>query len=252
MGVFYENYCRRLVVGSLVAPSNALMAPIYGCTNVEFRRVVENFGAGIAFTEMTHVECLLKKKESALECARFDSDEKIKALQLIGGEPNLFHRLVEGSFLEDVDLIDVNMGCAVPDIVRSGRGCALVHDLPRASQIVEACKKSGKAVSVKCRPGMTLKEGRVAEFARMCEESGADMLTVHGRPGEMRHEGPVSYDAIAEAKASVRIPVVGNGGVCTEADAAAMMRETGVDGIMIGRAAVENPQIFGALTGKSL
>ncbi|MBQ3169044.1 MAG: tRNA-dihydrouridine synthase family protein [Clostridia bacterium] len=250
MGIFSENHLCRLMIASLVAPSNVLMAPIYGYSNASLRMTAEALGAGIAFTEMVHVEDLLKNKTNALEAARFDPDEKIKAIQLIGGDPKLFRRIAEGTYLKNADLVDINMGCAVPEIVHSGRGCALVHDLKRASQIIEACKKSGKAVSVKCRPGMTLDIDRMRAFARMCEDSGTDLLTIHGRAGEKQHEGPVSYEVIAEAKASVGIPVIGNGGIFSEEDAVSMIQETCADGVMIGRYALENPEIFRQLTGE--
>ena len=249
MGVFAEKYCRKMIVAGIYVPSNVFMAPIAGYTDVAFRLLAERNGAGVAFTEMIYVEDLLRGQHRAVESARFDAQEPVRALQLIGGEPSLFRQLCGSPLLSDAEWIDINMGCAVPEIVRSGRGCALVHDLPRASRIIEACKSSGKAVSVKCRPGMDGKENRIQAFARMCEEAGADLLTVHGRPGDQLHDGPVLYDTIADAKASVRIPVIANGGIFSEEDAVAMMRQTGADGVMIGRRGLEDPHIFAALTG---
>lgn len=249
MGIYSENYCRRLPIASLLAPSNVLMAPVYGYTNAAFRRMTESLGAGIAFTQMVHAEDLLKEKPQAVENARFDPEEKIKALQLIGRDPKVFRRLMESPLVSNADLIDLNMGCAASEIVRSGRGCALMCDLSRAAKIIEACKAGGKPVSVKCRTGLTKSDIRIREFARMCADAGADMLTVHGRPAECRHEGDVLYEAIGEAKSCVRIPVIGNGGIFSEADAVLMMLKTGADGVMIGRCALENPGIFRVLTG---
>lgn len=249
MGVFAEKYCRRMNIASIYVPSNVFMAPVCGYTDVQFRLSVEKLGAGIAFTEMVYVEDLLRGKRRAVESARIDEQEQVKALQLIGGDPLAFRKLCEGPLLNHVDLIDINMGCAVPEVVRSGRGCALVHDLPRAAEIIEACKRSGKAVSVKCRPGMNMEQDRIRPFARMCADSGADMLTVHGRPGESMHDGPVLYETIAAAKSCVRIPVIGNGGIFSDESAAQMMRQTGADGIMIGRWGLQYPQIFSILTG---
>ena len=236
-------------IASICAPSNVFMAPVCGYTDVQFRLSVEKLGAGIAFTEMVYVEDLLRGKRRAVESARIDEQEKVKALQLIGGDPLAFRKLCEGPLLGHVDLIDINMGCAVPEVVQSGRGCALVHDLPRAAEIIEACKLSGKAVSVKCRPGMNMEQDWIRPFARMCADSGADMLTVHGRPGESTHDGPVLYDTIAAAKSCVRIPVIGNGGIFSDESAVEMMQKTGADGIMIGRCGLTDPQIFSILTG---
>lgn len=249
MGVFAEKYCRRMNIASICAPSNVFMAPVCGYTDVQFRLSVERLGAGIAFTEMVYVEDLLRGKRRAMKSAHIDEQEAVKAVQLIGGDPLAFRQLCEGPLLKHVDLIDINMGCAVPEVVRSGRGCALVHDLARAAEIIEACKRSGKAVSVKCRPGMTMEQDWIRPFARMCEDSGADMLTVHGRPGENMHEGPVLYETIAAAKSCVRIPVIGNGGIFSDESAARMMHETGADGVMIGRYGLQYPQIFSILTG---
>ena len=249
MGIFAEMYCHRMHVADICLSSNVLMAPLYGYTGVSFRLLAEKNGAGAAFTEMVYVEDLLRGKQRAVESARVDEREPVKAVQLIGGDPLVFQRLFEGPILAHVDWIDLNMGCAMPDIVNSGRGCALVHDLPRAARIIEACKTSGKAVSVKCRPGMDTKQNWIRPFARMCEDAGADLLTVHGRPGNSLHEGDVLYDTIADAKSSVHIPVIGNGGIFSEEDAIAMMRRTGADGVMIGRWGIRDPHVFSVLTG---
>ena len=249
MSSFVGQYFQRLCIGDFHTCSNVLMAPLYGYTNAEFRLLVESLGACVAFTEMVYVEDLLRGKPRAVESARFDPREPIKAIQLIGKDPKVFRRLCEGPLLSEADWIDLNMGCAVPEIVGSGRGCALVHDLPLAARIIEACKISGKVVSVKCRPGMEPGQSSMGSFARICEESGADLLTVHGRWGRQLHEGAVSYEAIAEAKASVHIPVIGNGGIFSEEDAIRMMRETGADGVMVGRGGIENPELFSRLTG---
>lgn len=249
MGIFAEQYCHRMNIGSICVSSNVFMAPIYGSTSLAFRRKVEELGAGIAFTEMVYVDELLRGKTRAVEAAQMDPEEPVKAIQLVGKDPKEFRKLCEGPLLDEVDLIDINMGCAVPEILRSGKGCALVHDLIRASKIIEACKRSGKTVSIKCRPGIQLDQDWIRPFARMCEDSGVDMLTVHGRPGERLHEGPVLYETIAAAKSCVSVPVIGNGGICSEEDAVRMMVETGADGIMIGRYGLENPRIFAALTG---
>lgn len=249
MGVFAEQYCRRMIVAGIYVQSNVFLAPITGYTDIAFRLLAESYGAGVAFTEMVYVEDLLRGRRRAVESARFDAQEPVRALQLIGGDPSLFRLLCGSPLLSDVEWIDINMGCAIPEIVRSGRGYALVHDLQRASGIIEACKSSGKAVSVKCRPGMDVKERSIQAFARMCEDAGADLLTVHGRPGNQLHEGPVLYDSIADAKACISIPVIANGGIFSEEDAVAMMRQTGADGVMIGRRGLEDPRIFAALTG---
>lgn len=151
--------------------------------------------------------------------------------------------------LSEYDLIDINMGCPVPNVFKSGEGSALLKDLKRAQNIIRLCKKSGKAVSVKCRVGVESNHRIAAEFAKMCEDAGADMISIHGRTRSMMYDGMPLYDQIGEAKTVVDIPVIANGGIFSTADADKMMHETGADGVMIGRYGLEHPYIFSELTG---
>jgi tRNA-dihydrouridine synthase len=140
------------------------------------------------------------------------------------------------------------MGCPVPQVVKAGEGVALMEDLPKASKIIEACKRSGKVVSVKCRIGMNPEKIVIEEFARMCESSGADMITVHGRTRSMMYEGEPLYDYIRIAKNSVKIPVFANGGIDSKEKAEMAMAKTGADGVMLARFGFENPLLFAELT----
>lgn len=171
-------------------------------------------------------------------------------MQLLGGIPAVMEQMAAGELLKDFDMIDINMGCPVPNVFKSGEGSALMLDPKRASAIIRGCKKSGKPVSVKFRTGIREDAMFTAEFARMCEASGADLISIHGRSRSMMYDGEPYYEEIEQAKAAVSIPVIANGGICSVEDAERMMDRTGADGVMPARYALEHPWIFSELTGR--
>jgi nifR3 family TIM-barrel protein len=181
-----------------------------------------------------------------------DDREQLKCVQLLGAVPTVFERAAKSELLEKFDIIDINMGCPVPNVVKAGEGSALLEDIPRAAKIIEACKRSGKVVSVKCRIGMNRQKIVIEEFARMCEASGADMITVHGRTRDMMYDGEPLYEYIKLAKDVVRIPVFANGGIDSKEKAVEMMERTGADGVMLARYGFENPLMFSELTGREI
>ena len=175
-------------------------------------------------------------------------EEPVRAVQLLGGDPAVMTRMACSEGLKDFDIIDINMGCPVPNVFKSGEGSALMADPGRAAAIIRGCRKSGKIVTVKCRTGIRREDMFAAEFARVCEDAGADMITIHGRSRSMMYEGECCYEEIAQAKAAVSIPVIANGGIFSAEDAGKMLERTGADGVMIARYALENPFIFSELT----
>lgn len=239
---------RKIRLGSLLLPSNVFMAPLAGYTCYPFRMLAYEMGAGLCFTEMVSANALKYKDRATRQLLFTTEEEPVKAVQLLGGSPAVMEQMAQSPFLEPFDLIDINMGCPVPNVFKSGEGSALMLDMPRASAVIRACKKSGKPVSVKCRAGIREDEMFAAEFARMCECSGADMITIHGRSRSMMYDGTPHYEEIAHAKAAVSIPVIANGGIFSAQDAHLMMERTGADGVMIARYALENPFIFSELT----
>ena len=238
----------EIMIGGIRLKSNVLMAPLAGYTCFPFRLMVERLGAGSAYTEMVSADGLKYNDRATAKLLYTDDREKLKCVQLLGSVPETFERAVKSERLEKFDIVDINMGCPVPNVVKAGEGSALLEDLPRASRIIEACKRSGKVVSVKCRIGMNRQKIVIEEFARMCEMSGADMITVHGRTRSMMYDGEPLYEYIRMAKEAVKIPVFANGGIASKADAEAMMEKTGADGIMLARYGFENPLIFPELT----
>lgn len=247
---FRESYLKKLHIGSLTTESNVFMAPLAGYTGYPFRVMCRKLGAGLCFTEMVSANGLKYNDLATAKLLYTDAAESPKAVQLLGCVPSAFEYACKGSYTADYAVVDINMGCPVPNIIKNGEGCALTGNLPLAARIIEACKRSGKVVTVKCRPGMNPDRIVITEFARMCEDSGADMITVHGRTRNMMYDGEPVYEYIAAAKRAVHIPVIANGGICSEEDAVRMMENTGADGVMLARYGLENPLIFAQLTGR--
>jgi nifR3 family TIM-barrel protein len=243
---------KELRLGDIIIPCNVLMAPLAGYTCYPFRMLCSELGAGLCYTEMVNCNSLKYKDKATQKLLFTTSEEKIKAVQLVGSDPRIMEKMARSDCLEGFDIIDINMGCPVPNVFKSGQGSALLGDLKRASSIIKGCKKSGKIITVKTRVGIREDAMIAAEFAKMCEDSGADMVTIHGRSKNMMYHGTPYFDQIEQAKSAVRIPVIANGGIFSAADAEKMMNLTGADGVMIGRYALENPFIFSEFIHKEI
>ena len=214
-----------------------------GYTNYPFRKMCLKMGAGLAFTEMVSCKGLAFGNEETKRLL-YSPDESPKAAQIFGSDPAIMRGACESEDLASFDLIDINMGCPMPKIVKNGDGNALMENPKLAEGIIKECAKSGKRISVKFRVGVKTGDTLAAEFAKMCEGAGACMITVHGRTRDKIYAGAVDFEQIAAAKAAVKIPVIGNGGVWNDKDFKKMLDRTGVDGVMIARAALYRPQVF--------
>jgi len=239
---------KQLKLSGITLPSNVLMAPLAAYTCYPFRMLCYSLGAGLCFTEMVGCNSLKYKDKATMKLLFTTTDEKIKAVQLLGSDSRTMENMAKSDFLLPFDIIDINMGCPVPNIIKSGAGSALLMDKKNAANIIKGVKRSGKIVTVKIRIGMTEKALIAAEFAKMCEDAGAEMISIHGRTRNMMYEGVPYYDQIEQAKSAVSVPVIANGGIFSVADANKMMNLTGADGVMIARYALENPLIFSELT----
>ena len=244
----------RLKIGDTYIKNNILCAPLCaplaGYTDFAFRKLCYFFGAGLCFTEMVSAKGLKYNNEATRQLLYKDGSEPQTAAQLFGSDPAILREACESEYLKDFEIIDINMGCPVPKVFKNGEGSALLADMPRAEKIISACKKSGKKITVKFRIGLEKGKPFAAEFAKMCEGAGADMLTVHGRTRDMVYAGEPDYAQIAAAKNAVNIPVIANGGVFTREDAERMLEETGADGVMLARAAMYDPHVFAEILGK--
>ena len=244
---------KSIKIGKLHTENNVFLAPLAGYTNAVFREMCYGLGAGLTFTEMVSAKGLYYGSEKTRELLHVtDGYGGIKACQIFGNDPEIMRQACESEALKDFDLVDINMGCPMPKIYNNGEGSALLNDLPLAGKIISACKKSGKAVSVKFRIGLDENRLVSSEFARMCEDSGADMICVHGRTRDKIYAGAVDYNEIAAAKNAVKIPVIANGGVFGSSDAEKLMAKTGADGVAVARGAMFAPWIFAKICGNPL
>ena len=240
---------KTVKIGNLHTKNNVFMAPLAGYTNAPFRRLCRQNGAGLALTEMVSAKglCYKSEKTEAL-LAVLPDDDGIRACQLFGAEPSFMRRACESEALAPFQLVDINMGCPMPKIYKNGEGSALLGDMPLAQKIISECKKSGKLISVKFRIGLDGDNLIAAEFAKMCEGAGADLITVHGRTRDKIYAGGVNVQQIAAAKNAVKIPVIANGGVFSWQDAQTLLARTGADGIALARGALYNPWLFCDIT----
>ncbi len=240
----------RIRIGDTYTKNNLFCAPLAGYTDFAFRKLCYSFGAGLCFTEMVSAKGLLYDNEATkLLLYRFDG-EKDTAAQLFGSDPSILRAACESEALKDYKTIDLNMGCPVPKVFKNGEGSALLSNFPLAEKIISECKKSGKNVTVKFRIGLEKGKTFAADFAKLCEGAGADLISVHGRTRDMYYAGEPDYAEIEAAKKAVKIPVVANGGIFTREDALNMMERTGADGVMVARAAMYDPHVFSELLGE--
>lgn len=234
-------------IAGMACPNNVFVAPLAGYTNYPFRKLCTKLGAGLTFTEMVSAKGLHYRNDET-EKLLLCGEESPKAAQIFGSDPLIMREACEGEKLAPFDLIDINMGCPVPKVVKNGEGSALLENLPLAEKIVSECAKSGKRISVKFRIGYAGKKF-AAEIAKRMEGAGACLITVHGRLREKMYAGDVDYREIAAAKNAVKIPVIANGGIFSREDMARMIENTGADGVMLARAVLHRPNLIAELTG---
>jgi tRNA-dihydrouridine synthase B len=221
------------------------LAPLAGLTDLPFRGVVKRFGADLTVSEMISSNALVQNNPKTTKMLEKNPKETPYSIQIAGSDPNIIKRAVEIINERDgIDIIDLNCGCPAPKVVNNLQGSALLTDLKKMATAIETIKKysNKKYTSVKIRLGFEKKNH--IEIAKVCEESGADFIAVHGRTKVGRYKAPVDYDAIAEIKQNVKIPVIANGDITTPEKAKWVLDYTKANGVMIGRGAVGKPWIF--------
>ena len=232
-------------IGSCHVEFPVMLAPMAGVSDLAFRILCHRQGAGLVCTEMVSAKAIYYKNKGTDELMMSEPEERPLMLQLFGSDPELMAAMAAQVEDGPWDIIDVNMGCPVPKVVKNGDGSALMQDIPRIEAIVSAMTQSvKKPVTVKIRKGFGLEDECAAEAARAAEAGGAAAVTVHGRTREQFYSGQADWSAIRRVKEAVKIPVFGNGDITSAQDAARMIEETGVDGIAIGRGAKGNPWLF--------
>ena len=239
---------RKLQIGSVTLPNNLILGPMAGVTDLPFRLLCKEQGAGLLCMEMVSAKAILYKNKNTESLLSIDEREKPVSLQMFGSDPQIMAQIAKQIEERPFDILDINMGCPVPKIVNNGEGSALMKNLILAGQIIESIVKAiDKPVTVKIRKGFDDEHVNAVELAHVAEESGASAVAVHGRTREQFYTGKADWDIIRQVKEAVSIPVIGNGDILTADDVIRMQDETNCDGFMIARGAEGNPWIFKAV-----
>lgn len=236
---------RPLKIGNVIIDHPVILGPMAGVTDLPFRVLCHEQGAGLVCTEMVSAKAILYKNRNTQALMRTDPTEHPVSLQLFGSDPDSVSEAA--AMIEDLpfEILDFNMGCPVPKVVNNMEGSALMKDPKRGAAIISAVvRKIRKPVTVKIRKGFNLDSVNAVEVAKRMEDAGVSAIAVHGRTREQYYSGEADWEIIRQVKNAVSIPVIGNGDVDSPRKAEKMMRDTGVDGVMIARAARGNPWIF--------
>ena len=234
-----------LKIGNVLLKNNLILAPMAGVTALPFRLLCKEQGAGLICTEMVSAKAIYFKNKNTESLMEIDERERPVSLQLFGSEPDLMAEIARQIEPRNFDILDINMGCPVPKVVNNGEGSALMKNPKLVHEIVSKVSKAiQKPVTVKIRKGFTEDSVNAVEIAKILEDAGAAAVAVHGRTREQYYSGQADWEIIRKVKEAVSIPVIGNGDVDSPQKAEALVKETGCDGIMIGRAVQGNPWLF--------
>ncbi len=235
----------QLKIGSVTLDNNILLAPMAGVTDLPFRLLCREQEAGLVCMEMVSAKAILYKNKNTESLLTIHPQEGPVSLQLFGSDPKILSEMARQIEERPFSILDINMGCPVPKVVGNGEGSALMRQPKLVEEIVTAVVKAvKKPVTVKIRKGFNDTCVNAVEIARIAEQCGAAAVMIHGRTREQYYTGEADWEIIAKVKDKLSIPVIGNGDIKDGVSAEAILRQTGCDGIMVGRAARGNPWIF--------
>ena len=234
----------RMKIGNIALDDNLFMAPMAGITDPPFRAFVREFGCAMAFTEMVSAEGLARHIDKSLFYLQRLPDDAPFAVQLFGSKPESMAEAARIAVQKGAELVDINMGCPVKKVLKTGSGAALMRDPDKIDRILKSVRAAIRVpLTVKLRSGWKA-DINAPRIASIAEANGVDAVIIHPRTAEQAFKGTADWRVITEVKKAVRIPVIGNGDIRKAEDAAAMLKETGCDGVMVGRRAMGYPWIF--------
>ncbi len=240
-------------IADITLNGDAVLAPIAGFTDVGFRDIACCYGAALTYTEMISCKGMVYGSEKTKELLATTDNEKVKAVQIFGCDPDIMAKACSMPEFDKFDIIDINMGCPVPKIVNNGEGSSLLNNPKLAMQIVKNVKQaSGKPVTVKYRKGFKKGDNVAVDFAKYMQDAGASCVTVHGRTREDYYMGKADWDTIAKVVQAVQIPVIANGDVYDLESYLAIKEHTKAQGVMIARGALGHLHIFKEIANKAL
>ena len=232
-------------IGNVRIENPFVLAPMAGVTDMPFRTLCKEQGAGLICMEMISAKAISFHNKNTIALMKIDPCEHPVSMQLFGSEPELMAEVAKSIEDKDFDILDINMGCPVPKVVNNGEGSALLKNPELIVQIIKSVSSAiQKPVTVKVRIGFENVPVDIVEIARRAEDAGAAAIAVHGRTRQQYYSGTADWDIIRQVKEAVSIPVIGNGDVDSPLKAEALLKQTGCDGVMIGRAVRGNPWIF--------
>lgn len=235
----------KLQIGDVILKNNVILAPMAGVTDLPFRLLCKEQGAGLLCMEMVSAKAIYYNNKNTETLMQIEPEERPVSLQLFGSDPVIMSEMAKRIEDRPFDILDINMGCPVPKVVNNGEGSALMKNPGLVRKIVTSVSKAiKKPLTVKIRKGFDENNINAVEIAKIIEDSGAAAVAVHGRTRQQYYSGKADWDIIRQVKEAVSIPVIGNGDVDSPQKAKQMLEETGCDGIMVGRAAEGNPWIF--------
>ena len=237
-------YVKPINIGNVKIENNIFLAPMAGITDKAYRIICKEHGAGLVYTEMISSKAIFYNDEKTKMLMNIENEKRPIAIQIFGSDPETMGYAAK-EVSEIADIIDINMGCPAPKVIKNGDGSKLLLDIEKAEKIIKSVvDNTNKPVTVKTRKGWDNNNIVAVEFAQMIENAGASAITVHGRTRAEFYSGKADLEIIKKVKESVKIPVIGNGDIINEETALQMFEKTGVDGIMIGRGSFGNPWIF--------